>query len=694
MKNLSIGQKIGLGFAAVLSICLGVGAVSYWKMQQSSRQSDDLVEQFVPKSVVAAEILEGINEAMLASRSFALSGDASYDETCRAALAKVEQSMKEGVDLSLRSTRIAKLKKFLDDAQIPFTEYRHLVDATGVVNADVARLRDTTGTAAATATENFTALLQAQFAALQAEIQSGADAASLDERKQKIADVTEVIAHFGGIRVANYQSQLTRDPAAILATVDDFQGIAEHVAHMRPLMRNPADIASLDQAEKAVATYKASLDTLVAKMQEWNTISTSRNDAAMRLVASVNALQVDAEEALERVSSENSSALRASSAFVLAGVVVALAVGIVIALVITRLITRPLLEAVGVIETVAKRDLTPRMVVRSNDEIGRIATAINTMVGELEANMRTVTHNSEALSAASQELSAVSTQVSSNSEETAAQAGSVAGAATQVSGNVATVATASEEMTASIREIATQAADAARVASEATTLAADTNSTIVKLGDSSREIGNVIKLITSIAEQTNLLALNATIEAARAGEAGKGFAVVASEVKELAKQTANATDEIRTRIEGIQRDTGTAVDAIGKINTVIERISQIQAVIASSVEEQAATMNEISGNSAEASRGAAEIAQNIGSVSEAARSSTEAAANTSLSAEQLAQLATALHEVVAQFRLSEDGNAASTETASVDTSAPARAFKPTPGGIKPKRAPAPRAKVA
>ena len=147
-------------------------------------------------------------------------------------------------------------------------------------------------------------------------------------------------------------------------------------------------------------------------------------------------------------------------------------------------------------------------------------------------------------------------------------------------------------------------------------------------GDSSSEIGNVIKTITSIAEQTNLLALNATIEAARAGEAGKGFAVVANEVKELAKETAKATDDIREKIQGIQTDTTEAVEAIAEITMTINEINDIQTTIASAVEEQSVTTAEIGRTMTEAARGSAEIAQNITGVAEAAQSTASAGSDT------------------------------------------------------------------
>ncbi|MBD7952575.1 MULTISPECIES: methyl-accepting chemotaxis protein, partial [Oerskovia] len=202
-------------------------------------------------------------------------------------------------------------------------------------------------------------------------------------------------------------------------------------------------------------------------------------------------------------------------------------------------------------------------------------------------------------------------QFSASSEETAAQSGVVAAAAEQVSQNVRTVAAGAEQMGASIREIAQNSNEAAKVANRATDRAASTNVTVQKLGTSSQEIGDVVKVITSIAEQTNLLALNATIEAARAGEAGKGFAVVASEVKELAQETAKATEDIARRVEAIQDDTSSAVGAIGEIADIIGRINDYQLTIASAVEEQTATTTEMSRGVQESATGASEIAGNI-----------------------------------------------------------------------------------
>jgi methyl-accepting chemotaxis protein len=261
-----------------------------------------------------------------------------------------------------------------------------------------------------------------------------------------------------------------------------------------------------------------------------------------------------------------------------------------------------------------------------------------------------VTANAGALAAASEELTAVGRQMGDNAEEAAAQATAVSAASEQVSKNVLTVSTAAEQMGASIREIAKNANDAARVATTAVTVAETTNATVANLGQSSAEIGKVVKVITSIAQQTNLLALNATIEAARAGEAGKGFAVVANEVKELAKETARATEDISQKIEAIQRSASGAAAAIEQISTIITQIHDISTTIATAVEEQTATTNEIGRNVTEAAKGSTEIADHIAAVARTTRNASDGARESQQAALELARMAATLQSLVSSFK--------------------------------------------
>lgn len=299
---------------------------------------------------------------------------------------------------------------------------------------------------------------------------------------------------------------------------------------------------------------------------------------------------------------------------------------------------------------VAQGNLSQHIEADNAGEFKQLTDNTNQMISRLQSSIKQMADVATAVASSSEELTAVSKEMTENAKQTAEQATSASASAEQVNQNTMTVVTAVEEMDASIREIAKTVVESAKVANEAVKTADHTNETIDKLGQSSFEIGKVIKVITSIAQQTNLLALNATIEAARAGDAGRGFAVVANEVKELAKQTANATEDISQRIEAIQTDTQGATAAITQITEIINQINDLQSTIASAVEEQTATTNEIARNIAEAAQGTTDIAKNIGIVALNAQTTTIGASNSSAAATELARMAVDLQKVVTQFK--------------------------------------------
>ena len=302
-----------------------------------------------------------------------------------------------------------------------------------------------------------------------------------------------------------------------------------------------------------------------------------------------------------------------------------------------------------VVRAAAEGDLTREMTVSGDDAVGQLAGGLSSLLSTLRESMSTIGQTADALGVAAEQLTILSQGMGDGASITSDKAASASSSSSEVSASIQTVASAAEEMTASIREIAQNATEAASVATGAVGVASQAQDTVASLGESSAEIGQVIKVITSIAQQTNLLALNATIEAARAGDAGKGFAVVANEVKELAKETAKATEDIGRKIEAIQGDTSGAVSAISEISEVIGRINDIQTTIASAVEEQTATTNEIARSVTEAAGGANGITDDISQVASAADDTRQGAQNTLQSATELSTMAAELKAQVGRF---------------------------------------------
>ncbi len=270
-------------------------------------------------------------------------------------------------------------------------------------------------------------------------------------------------------------------------------------------------------------------------------------------------------------------------------------------------------------------DLRYRTNIETTDELGDLGKAFDALMDKIQALVAQNISNSKKLYDFSKEQSAITSQMVASTEEMSSQSGTIASSTNQASSNmtniasateemstsVSVVATAIEEMSSTVNEISKNCQKESEVANVANTQAKDTNDMMKKLEISASEIGKVLDVIKDIADQTNLLALNATIEAASAGDAGKGFAVVANEVKELAKQTALATDEIGKQIEDMRSNTNSSVKAIEDITAIIEEVNTISQTIVSAVEEQSATINEISKNVSGVSEASNEVAKNV-----------------------------------------------------------------------------------
>jgi methyl-accepting chemotaxis protein len=662
-NNRKISTKISAGFACVLVIMAAIGGTAYFAFDKVSTS----IAEFIRLVEVGANTRD-IDRDFLALRryvgDYANSGDEGNLQTLEARRKKLAESIAEGRKIIQHPERRAKLEHISQQFEVFSRGYDRLLP-----------------------------MKREQLKLLREIIEpTGAKLRSVSERLHMSAASTPGYNETAVLAGLVLRQILTAD-IELYRLLNRFDRTTLEAA-VKAANETKPTLASLKDA-KFAPDMKVMLNDIVAVADKYHGAYLRVTDLSQQLYQLVSvempktadAIANDAQSVKETAASDQDVIRReaetltaATGRLILMFVAGGLVIGILLSWLIGRAIAKPVVGLVGAMRKLAEGDFSVVLPgLGRKDEVGGMAHAVEafkTKAAEkahqeaaekaeldrkIEAERKAALHALadsfekavggivETVSSASTELEAAAGTLTKTAETTQQLSTTVAAASEEASVNVQSVASATNEMSSSVTEISRQVQESSKIANEAVSQAQKTDGRITELSQAAARIGDVVKLITAIAEQTNLLALNATIEAARAGEAGRGFAVVASEVKALASQTAKATEEIGTQIAGMQTATQDSVAAIKEIGTTIGRIAEIASTIAAAVEEQGAATQEIARNVQQAARGTTEVASNITEVNRGAGETGSASSQVLSSAQSLSQESNRLRMEVDKF---------------------------------------------
>ncbi len=762
-KNLKIKTKIGIAFGVIFVFGIVLGAWAVSRMRHVQEESVQVAREFVPEVEVTDDLEDRFLKAMYNMRGYGLTGREAYLRQADSLMEEGGKILDRARGLAEEHASLSKLRGEMENVLSRWSRYDELIGETEAQNRSIDAIRRRLDGAADRFVTNAHEFAASQWEVFRREISAGSLATRFEERIRKIMILEKVLTLGDSIRITNFKAQALREPEMIRETMPRFDEIEAHIDTLRPLVHRDANGERIEAIKSAAAEYRRAMSDLLTTWTTLEELNNGREEVGDGMLETIQAIADAGMARMVSMTNGNADLLTRTATLMILGLVLGAVAAVVVAFFLITQITRPVSGIVGYVKRFGDGDLAADIEIDTGDEIGQMAGDLRRAVGNIREILRELSETTETLAGASEELSSVSTQMASSAEEMNSQADTVASASEEVNASVRTVAasaeqssasvssiaamteemsasftsvakaakktaenvsqmarssesmssqvnsvaSAAEEMTVSLNEVAKNTVQASRISQNARERTEQINARIEALVSASKQIGRVVGVIKDIADQTNMLALNATIEAAGAGEAGRGFAVVAGEVKELAKQSAEATDEIADQIERIQTSTDDAVSAIEEINKVIGEIAGINEMIASSVEEQTATAGEISKSVAgtavtvkgvadnanessalvddianstdetsrtaaevarnidellagvkevarsasEASRGVNEISRNIQGISEASRQTASGAGQTDRSSQELARMAAALSRIVGRFKL-------------------------------------------
>jgi len=657
--TLRFRAKIILGFAVVLAISAVSLAFAYFGFERVSEGVGSY-----RSSVSEADLARNIDRELLgyrsAARYFVVTGK---EDDAKAAL-EAEAGLKNAIDQAIKNARKPARLESLNKLAKEFSNF----------SATFAKILEA---------KRDSALL------VQNQLQRNANLLKykLDDIGNNASDSEAQAIEFGTKQV-NAQFQTASAAASNFILNSDQAVGASAMARLKFVENSLGAVYSMDdkivaglkEAKALLGAYRDALEKLIAKAKLVDDLVTEMSGSAGAILQGATAMKADLVAEQQRLDSESEATIGRTERLVLILAVGGTLLGALLAFVLGTGISRPMIAMCKAMRELASGNFDVVLPgLGRKDEIGEMAGAVeefkvqavakaerDAAASEVQNREQAASRRAELIrfaddfesavgaivsnvSASAVQLESAASTLTRTAETTQSLSSQVAGVSEQASSNMQSVATATEELSASVEEIGRQVRDSSRIAEAAVVQAKETDGRIGKLSHAAQQIGEVVKLITAIAEQTNLLALNATIEAARAGEAGRGFAVVASEVKSLASQTAKATDEISSHIAGMQGATAESVAAIKEIGATIGQISSISTSIASAVEQQGAATQEIARSVQTVAQGTQTAATDIGQVNRGAAETGSASEEVLHSAKTLSSESTRLRAELDRF---------------------------------------------
>ncbi len=664
VKNVRLGFKIGLGFGLLLLIAFALGTMAVVSMRRASVNATSMAREYVPEVALANDIERHVQLLMTAMQGYVLQYDPAYWNDALDELATIKKSLDAVTDHVSQYPGLAQLKTSGESIRSQLEEYEGACKETEAVINDVKDVKKRMDAAALALTATASDYLAKQNEKFTEQINMLTSIPALKASLMKTNLIFEVSRTIGEIRVKNFKAQTTNDPQIMREAMGQFESLLKNLLQIKDNTYEDDNLKALAVIQDNVMNYK---NAMQAMLDDWTRLAKTdqaREQNAARILEKSKELATAGMDNVSTLANEGVDGLSAAQTAMIIGLAAALILGAALSTIIAKALTRPILATVAFAEKVAEGDLDGRLDIEQKDEIGRLADSLRKMVATLKARiMEAGTKTEEAEKAAAKAAMAVKEAEKAQSEavakndamaEAAARLRQVAEITTSASEQlsaqieqsskgaeiqaqrVSETATAMEEMNSTVMEVAKNASEAAAISGDARdkaqegaaivsrvvagigdaqTHSAELKEDMAKLGAQAEGIGRIMAVISDIADQTNLLALNAAIEAARAGEAGRGFAVVADEVRKLAEKTMTATKEVGDAISGIQdgaRKNMNNVDrsaqiigdattlatqsgeALNAIVRLVERASDQVRAIAAASEEQSAASEEIS----------------------------------------------------------------------------------------------------